>query len=74
MTTIEDLKKEKNLLFREKKDILDLQKRMMQGVRDEISEKLDTVHKKMNILDNQIKAMRAPDIARNLRKTKALIR
>lgn len=70
MTTIDNLKDEKALLHKEKKEILEKQKRMMKSVRDEISKELDGVYKKMDILDNQMKSMRKPGIAKTVRQMK----
>ena len=72
--TIGELKEEKKKLFLEKNNILDKQKKLMKAVRDDITKEIDIVHLKMNMIENKIKAIRAPDVAKNIRKTMAAIR
>ncbi len=74
MTTIEELKKEKENLFKERGAILTRQKEEIEAVRAAISSELEVVSKKVKIITNQINNMRKPSIASNVREVKASMR
>ena len=70
MTTIDELKSEKKLLLKERNDILLKQSKDIKLIKENTSVGLDLNAKKLNILNNQIKSIRKPDIAKTVRQVK----
>jgi len=70
MTTIDELKSEKKLLLKERNDILLKQREEIKLIKENTSVWLDLNAKKLNILNNQIKSIRKPDIAKTVRQVK----
>ena len=70
MTTIDELKSEKKLLLKERNDILLKQSEDIKLIKENTSVGLDLNAKKLNILNNQIKSIRKPDIAKTVRQVK----
>ena len=77
MLGIEELRKEKDSLGQEKRDLLreisNLEKKMRSD-KDAIMLKVEPINQKLRLINNQMQSARMTDVAKAIRQTKKLMR